>query len=143
LARFGYTAAMPVPSIAGLRRRIEAIQRQIGTLGSLRPGTLSQQYNVCGTPGCRCKADPPERHGPYYQLSYTWHRKSHTQFVREDDLPHVRRDLANYERLRMLVDQWIDSAIEIARLERQERRNPQRKSTRKPRPAAKLRASGR
>lgn len=119
---------MPEPRAGALERRIDTIKRQIVALGRLRPGTLSQQYNVCGTPVCRCKADPPQKHGPYHQLSYTWRRKSRTHFVREDDLPQIQREVANYERLRTLVGEWIDAALEIARLEREERRYPQGKS---------------
>ena len=121
---------MPVPSTATLHRRIEALRSELAELGPLRPGTLSQQYNVCGTPGCRCKDDPPEKHGPYYQLSYTWHGRSRTEFVRAEDLPRLRQQLRNYERLRALIDHWVDSAIELARLERQERRHPQQKRVR-------------
>ncbi|MGH7897142.1 MAG: DUF6788 family protein [Candidatus Binatia bacterium] len=122
---------MSEPSAAAAQRRIDAIKRQIVALGLLRPGTLSQQYNVCGNPTCRCKADPPQKHGPYYQLSYTWRRKSRTHFVREEQLPQIQREVANYERLRALVGEWIDSALEIARLEREHRRHPQGKSPRK------------
>lgn len=28
------------------------------------PGSLGRRENVCGKPGCRCKADPPQLHGP-------------------------------------------------------------------------------
>lgn len=48
---------------AQLTRRTERIKTQLATLGDLRPGTLTEQYNTCRTPGCRCKADPPQRHG--------------------------------------------------------------------------------
>ncbi|MFQ5655468.1 MAG: DUF6788 family protein, partial [Planctomycetota bacterium] len=41
--------------IRQLERAIEKTKAQIAKLGELRPGALSQQYNVCGTPGCRCK----------------------------------------------------------------------------------------
>ena len=128
---------MPAPSAAAAQRRIDAIKRQIAALGRLRPGTLSQQYNVCGNPTCRCKADPPHKHGPYYQLSYTWRRKSRTHFVREQDRPQIQREVANYERLRALISDWIDAALEIARLERKHRRDPQRTSTRKRRQSRK------
>jgi hypothetical protein len=124
---------MSEPSAVARQRRIDAIKRQIVALGPLRPGTLSQQYNVCGNPSCRCKADPPQKHGPYYQLSYTWRRNSRTHFVRQEDLAQIQREVGNYERLRALVGQWIDSALEIARLEREQRRNPQAKTATKPR----------
>jgi len=120
-------------SAAALHRRIEQIKAEIITLGPLRPGTLSQQYNVCGTPGCRCKDDPPHKHGPYPQLSYTWRARSRSEFVRADEVGQVEEQLRNYARLRNLIDQWIDAAIALACLERQERRRPQQNSRSKPR----------
>jgi len=98
-----------------IEHRIAAIKRELATLGPLHPGSLSRQYNVCGNPTCRCKADPPQRHGPYYQLSYTHQKKSSSRFVRESDLAAVEQQLRNYERLRALVDEWIGLAIERAR----------------------------
>jgi hypothetical protein len=85
---------MPSRSIVSLQQRIERIKRDLSALGPLRPGTLSQQYSVCGAAGCRCAGDPPIKHGPYYQLSYTWHGKSRTRFVREAELAQVRQELA-------------------------------------------------
>ena len=112
-------------SQTALQHRIDAIKAAIATLGPLRPGTLSRQYNVCGTPGCRCKDDPDQRHGPYHQLSYTWHGRSRSEFVREPEIARVQAQLRNYARLRQLVTQWVDAAIELARLERQHVRYPQ------------------
>ena len=112
-------------SAAALQRRIEEIKAEIAALGALRPGTLSRQYNVCGTPGCRCKEDPEQRHGPYYQLSYTWHGRSRSEFVRELEIARVQEQVHNYARLRALVDQWVEAAIELARIERQKVRYPQ------------------
>ena len=34
-----------------LLRQIEKVKTQLAALGDLRPGSLSTQYNVCGTPG--------------------------------------------------------------------------------------------
>lgn len=116
-----------------LQHRIDDIKAAIAALGPLRPGTLSRQYNVCGTPGCRCKEAPAQRHGPYHQLSYTWHGRSRSEFVREPELARVREQLGNYARLRDLVDQWLDAAIELARMERQQSRSPQENSRLKPR----------
>lgn len=99
-----------------LQARIDQIKHELVALGELRPGHLSQQYNVCGTPGCRCKATPPQKHGPYYQLSFTWQGESHTQFVRQQDLAMVQEQVGNYQRLRELVDTWIGLSMELARL---------------------------
>lgn len=99
-----------------LEAQIEKLKQAIVRLGDLRPGKLSQQYNVCGKADCRCKADPPQKHGPYYQLSFTRNGKSSTQFVRKEDLAVVRHQLRNYQRLRELVDRWITLGMELSRL---------------------------
>ena len=98
---------------------IEKLKQEIARLGDLRPGKLSQQYNVCGKADCRCKADPPQKHGPYHQLSFTRNGKSSTQFVRNEDLAVVRQQLSNYQRLRELIDRWITLGMELSRLKLQ------------------------
>ena len=116
-----------------LKNRIQKIKRQIAALGELRPGALSQQYNICGNPSCRCKATPPVKHGPYYQISFTWKRKSTTQFVRDDDVPEAQQQLENYRQLRELVDEWVTLSVELCRLRIRERRiaSPGKKQDRK------------
>ena len=104
---------------SALEARIETLKRAIVRLGDLRPGKLSQQYNVCGKADCRCKAEPPQKHGPYYQLSFTRNGKSSTQFVRKEDLAVVRQQLRNYQRLRELIDRWITLGMELSRLKLQ------------------------
>ena len=99
-----------------LLRRIQKIKKDLVALGDLRPGSLSEQYNVCGKPGCRCKADPPQKHGPYFQLGWTRKRKSTTRFVRRPNLLAVRKQLNNYQQLQALVDQWIDLSIQLCEL---------------------------
>jgi hypothetical protein len=100
-----------------LEARIAKIKQEITSLGTdLLPGILTQQYNVCGKAGCRCKAHPPQKHGPYYQLSFTRKGKSGTQFVRGHDLPLVRQQVRNYQRLRNLLDRWITLGMELSRL---------------------------
>jgi len=126
---------LPMSRPGLLQQRIDKIKQQIAALGDLRPGALSQQYNVCGNPGCRCKATPPVKHGPYYQISVKRHGKSTTQFVREQDLAEVQSQLYTYRRLRELVDQWITLSAEISSLRIQELRQAAgvEKTTRKSR----------
>jgi hypothetical protein len=104
-----------VRTLEQIDRRIAEIKRALTQLGPLRPGSISRQYNICGTPGCRCKADPPEKHGPYHQLNFTWRGRSHTEFVREQDLAEATAELDSYHQLRSLNEEWIDLGIERAR----------------------------
>ena len=111
-----YTFFVSTRDEARIERQIERIKRDLALLGELRPGSLSTQYNVCGSPGCRCKADPPKKHGPYYQISYTRKGKSSSRFVRKEGLPGVRRQLKNYQRMKTLVERWVDLATELSTL---------------------------
>ena len=102
-------------SIQNLEQRIQRIKAELSRLGEMRPGSLSKQYNVCGKPNCRCK-DPqnPQRHGPYYQLSWVHRGKSTTQFIRPSLLPQVRAQIATYNKFRKLTDAWVNLALRLA-----------------------------
>lgn len=106
-----------------LERKIERIKRELQTLGDLRPGSLSEQYNVCGVAGCHCKTSPPKKHGPYYQLSFTRKGRSTSRFVRREEVAVVRRQLKNYAKLRALVEDWIDAAMELSTLRLEQQRD--------------------
>lgn len=116
-----------------LERRIARIKSDLQALGDLRPGSLSEQYNVCGVEGCQCKASPPKKHGPYSQLSFTRKGKSTSRFVRREEVAVVRRQLRNYTALRALVDEWIDAAMELSVLRVEQQREGVGKA---PRPGA-------
>ena len=77
--------------IATLETQIEKIRQELLTLEDLRPGSLSTQYNVCGNPNCRCKDDPPQKHGPYYQLSFSRKGRSSTKFVKKPHLAMMKK----------------------------------------------------
>ena len=102
-----------------IQRKIERLKRQLVELGAMHPGSLGQQYNVCGKPHCRCK-DPrrPHKHGPYYQLSFTWRGKSSSRFVRPEQVAEMRRKMARYKRFRELVNRWVDLEVEREREKR-------------------------
>ena len=100
-------------------RQIEELKKRLAELGPMHPGSLGEQYNVCGTPGCQCKdSKKPRKHGPYYQLSYTWRGQSSTRFVRPERLAEMRRKVENYKRFRELVNEWVDLAVELEKAER-------------------------
>ncbi len=124
---------------SSLEARIAKIKQEITSLGAdLQPGIVTQQYNVCGKAACRCKADPPQRHGPYYQLSFTRKGKSTTQFVKPRDLLLVRQQVRNYRRLRRLMDRWIALGMQLARLRLRQERAPRTVSSPKKRSKARI-----
>jgi hypothetical protein len=97
-------------------QQILRLKEKLLNLGPLLPGSISEQWNVCGTPGCKCKdSKHPRRHGPYYQLSFTVANKSSTLFVRIKDLAEARRRIRRYQQFKDLTKQLIQAHIELAR----------------------------
>ena len=82
----------------------------------MRPGSLSTQFNDCGSPVCA--AARPTGPASTLQVSYTRMGKSNTRFVTKEDLPEVRQQLKHDERMNLLMEKWIDlgRALSILRL---------------------------
>ncbi len=99
-----------------MEAHVRRVKEEIVSLGRLRPGSLSKQYNVCGKTDCRCKETPPKKHGPYYQLSFTRRGKSTTRFVRRGYVTAIKEELRNYKRLKKLIDKWIELEMRLSQL---------------------------
>jgi hypothetical protein len=61
------------------------------------PGTVGEHYNVCGKKPCRCKDKiNPQKHGPYYQLSYNLKGKNSSITIKPSDVNIIRKMTDNY-----------------------------------------------
>jgi hypothetical protein len=60
---------MPGPTRAE-RSRQQALARRLAETGFVLPGAVLSRHMRCGKTNCRCHAEPPELHGPYFQ----WNR---------------------------------------------------------------------
>lgn len=58
-----------VDRLEAYEEEYRALAARLATVGFVSPGSLVSRTTVCGKPGCRCQADPPQRHGPYFQWS--------------------------------------------------------------------------
>jgi len=88
-----------------IERRIGRIKEALQEIGPMRPGSLTRQYR-----------DPEERVGAYWQISYTRHMRSRTEYVRPEWVPETRRQIATYKRFKRMADQWVDLSIEHSKL---------------------------
>lgn len=95
---------------------IQELLNQIAAVGPVLPGKLELHYNVCGKAGCRCK-DPknPQKHGPYYRLSYSLNGKNSSMFVSNEDADAVNKMTENYKKLRTLTMDLALASIEAVK----------------------------
>lgn len=97
-------------------KRIEQLNRKLVSLGPMLPGSISEQWNVCGTPGCACKlAKNPVKHGPYYQLSFSVKGRSSTMFIKPDEHAETQRRIKRYKQFKELSFELVQAHVELAR----------------------------
>lgn len=78
------------------------------------PGTLGEYYNVCGKTPCRCKDKVnPQKHGPYYQLSYNLKGKNSSISIKPSDFSIISKMTDNY---REQVSNIQDLGLELLEL---------------------------
>jgi hypothetical protein len=114
-------------SVSPTRRqqaRAAAIAAELASLGLALPGTLIQRHVRCGKPGCRCHADPPVLHGPYWQWTRKAAGKTITRLVPDEQLDDYRQWLDNHRRLRALVAELEALTLAIADADPRARRRP-------------------
>jgi hypothetical protein len=73
--------------------------------GPILPGGIRTYYNVCGTPGCKCKdKENPKKHGPYHQLSYSVAGHSSSMFVKNINFPETQEMVKRFKALKHLIN---------------------------------------
>lgn len=96
-------------------RQIATELAAIARSGKVLPGTISSRRTHCGHPGCRCMADPPQPHGPYWQWTRKVAAKTVGRWLSADQAADYEPWVANHRRIRELLGRL--EAIGIATLE--------------------------
>ena len=98
-----------------LDQRRTAILTEIAQLGPAMPGSLVFRHNRCARADCHCRADPPQLHGPYPAWTRKIDGKTVTRSLSQEQADHYQSWFDNARRLRELIDQLRQLAIEQAR----------------------------
>jgi hypothetical protein len=84
-------------------KRYEELKRSVLGVGPFRRGSVVRRFMPCGKPGCRCQADPPRLHGPYYQWTRKLAGKTVTVRLTEQEAELLGEWIANGRRLDQLL----------------------------------------
>jgi hypothetical protein len=122
-AVFTFIKEKLVSTIKQLEKKIQQIKEKLMDLGDIHPGSLSKQWNVCGSEGCKCK-DPknPQKHGPYYNLSFTHKGKGGTRFIQPQFVEEIQTQIKNYKVFITLTDEWKTTAMELTKMKMNEQK---------------------
>jgi len=85
------------------RALAQELAAELATVGFISPGSVVSRYTSCGKPGCRCQADPPQRHGPYYQWSRAVAGKTVSRRLNENQAELYRAWIANRKRIDAII----------------------------------------
>jgi hypothetical protein len=102
--------------LADYEQQYRDLATQLTSIGMIHAGSVTRRYTRCATPGCKCNADPPQPHGPYYQWTAKVNGKTVTRRISEHEAGRYQEWIDNDRQLRHLIDQMRQIAAKIAEL---------------------------
>lgn len=93
----------PADRLEELQRRQRELAREVLDLGFVQKGSVVLRHTYCSTPGCRCHADPPQPHGPYWQWTRYDSGRTITRRLSESQAALYQQWIANRRRLADII----------------------------------------
>lgn len=89
--------------LEALQERLSELGRQAGEVGFVIRGSVVPNFTTCGSTGCRCKADPPLLHGPYWQWTRSVGGRTLSKRLTAKQAKLYQRWIANARKLDRLI----------------------------------------
>ncbi len=91
--------------LADYERRYRELAQQLADIGLISSGSVTRRYTYCATSGCKCHADPPQPHGPYYQWTTKVAGKTVTRRLSATEAKLYKEWIDNDRKMRSLIAQ--------------------------------------
>lgn len=102
--------------LAAHQHRYRELSSRLADTGLIATGSITRRYTRCGTPGCRCHAEPPQPHGPYYQWTAKVGGKTVTRRLTETQARLYQEWIDNDRQLRALITHMRQVAAKATEL---------------------------
>ena len=89
--------------LAAYQARYTTLVGELADVGYIAAGSITHRHTRCASPGCRCNADPPQPHGPYYQWTAKVNGKTVTRRLTQDEARLYQEWIANDRQLRAVI----------------------------------------
>jgi hypothetical protein len=86
-------------------RRHRELAAQIAEIGIVAAGSVTRRFTRCTSAGCRCNADPPTPHGPYWQWTAKVNGKTVTKRLTDREAQLYQEWIGNDRRIKTLLNQ--------------------------------------
>ena len=101
-------------SLERVRADYEAAKARLAQIGFTCEGSLIERYTSCKNPNCRC-ADPDQRHGPYWQISWKQNGKTISKILPAEDAALYQEWIANRRALEQILNEMRDLSRDAAK----------------------------
>jgi hypothetical protein len=102
--------------LAEYEHRYRLLAAELAEVGFISSGTLTRRYTRCATAGCKCRANPSQPHGPYYQWTTKVDGKTVTRRLSEPEAELYQEWIANDRQMRDLIQQMRQVATKAEEL---------------------------
>lgn len=102
--------------LADYEQRYHELAAQIADIGLIHAGSITSRYTRCTSPGCKCNADPPQPHGPYYQWSAKVNGKTVTRRLNQTEAELYQEWIDNDRQLRAVITEMRQIAAKATAL---------------------------
>jgi alkanesulfonate monooxygenase SsuD/methylene tetrahydromethanopterin reductase-like flavin-dependent oxidoreductase (luciferase family) len=109
--------ATPTERLASYERRYRELAQQLADIGLISSGSVTRRYTHCATPGCRCHAEPPQLHGPYYQWTAKVNGKTVTRRLSAEEAKLYKEWINNDRKMRRLIAQMRQLAAKASEIQ--------------------------
>jgi hypothetical protein len=79
--------------------RLQQLASMLAPAGFISSGSVVHRFVPCGKLGCRCQADPPQLHGPYWQWTRVLAGKTTTRRLNPEQARLYQEWIANRRRI--------------------------------------------
>ena len=110
--------------LADYERRYRQLAQQIADIGLIHSGSITRRYTRCTSQGCKCHAEPPQLHGPYYQWTAKVNGKTVTRRLNDTEAKLYQQWIANDRQLQRLIQQMRQVAVKAAALKLKQAATP-------------------
>ena len=97
-----------------LRNKISELSGNLQDTGFILYGTVRKHYMRCGHSGCRCHADPPQLHGPYYDWTRRVYGKTKTVRLTEGQAAMIGEWISGMRRVEKTISEMEKISVQAA-----------------------------
>lgn len=102
-----------IDGLGKLRARRDALKRELGAVGEMRPGALVGRYRKCGKSACHCAQEESGGHGPSWSLTRVVAGKTVTKIIPATAVDDTQAQIVEHRRFRDLTRELVEVSEQI------------------------------